>query len=559
MPAFSEEKGDDNKVGGSADGFLGWGQQTLNNKPQTHIELAFSCKGLRDMDVLSKSDPQIVLYMKNHEDVWKETGRTEKVSNDLNPVFMQPIQIVYKFEERQDIRIRVFDLDDPGQSIGMADFLGELELPVGQIVAVRSLTKALDHPRFQDCGTITVTATEVGGHHEIACLKFEGMGLDKKDFFGKSDPFYELGKQNPDGTFTTVYRSETIEATLSPRWRQHEINVKRLCGGQAEQPILFSCYDHDDDGSHDFIGYFITTLAQLRDRANASTTVFELINPKKAKKKKDYVNSGQVKMAECRVEKTYSFLDYIMGGLQLNCTVAIDFTGSNGDPQTPRSLHYIGAPEGNHYQQTWQAIGQIIQDYDADKLFPAFGFGAALPPHGQVSFEFALNGNADNPLCAGVAGVMEAYKTSLLHVGLSGPTNCAPMIRHVSRLAITAAQSRTAQNYYVLLILTDGQFTDIYDCIGAIVEASDYPMSIIIIGVGNADFTDMERLDADKKALQFDGRKASRDIVQFVPFKKFVNNTSLLPGAVLAELPRQVEEYYRKRRITPRLTEHVAE
>ena len=80
-----------------------------------------------------------------------------------------------------------------------------------------------------------------------------------------------------------------------------------------------------------------------------------------------------------------------------------------------------------------------------------------------------------------------------------------------------------SQNYYVLLILTDGQFTDIYDCIGAIVEASDYPMSIIIIGVGNADFTDMERLDADKKALQFDGRKASRDIVQFVPFKKFVN------------------------------------
>ena len=45
-------------------------------------------------------------------------------------------------------------------------------------------------------------------------------------------------------------------------------------------------------------------------------------------------------------------------------------------------------------------------------------------------------------------------------------------------------------------------------------------MSIIIIGVGNANFEDMERLDADKKALQFNGRKASRDIVQFVPFKK---------------------------------------
>lgn len=46
-------------------------------------------------------------------------------------------------------------------------------------------------------------------------------------------------------------------------------------------------------------------------------------------------------------------------------------------------------------------------------------------------------------------------------------------------------------------------------------------MSIIIIGVGNANFEDMERLDADKKALQFNGRKSSRDIVQFVPFKKY--------------------------------------
>ena len=37
----------------------------------------------------------------------------------------------------------------------------------------------------------------------------------------------------------------------------------------------------------------------------------------------------------------------------------------------------------------------------SDQLFPAFGFGGALPPHGQVSFEFALNGNPANPLCAG--------------------------------------------------------------------------------------------------------------------------------------------------------------
>jgi len=29
------------------------------------------------------------------------------------------------------------------------------------------------------------------------------------------------------------------------------------------------------------------------------------------------------------LRKMFSFLDYVMGGLQLNCTVAIDFTGKD--------------------------------------------------------------------------------------------------------------------------------------------------------------------------------------------------------------------------------------
>ena len=37
----------------------------------------------------------------------------------------------------------------------------------------------------------------------------------------------------------------------------------------------------------------------------------------------------------------------------------------------------------------------------SDKLFPVLGFGAALPPTNQVSFEFAVNFNPQNPFCAG--------------------------------------------------------------------------------------------------------------------------------------------------------------
>lgn len=44
----------------------------------------------------------------------------------------------------------------------------------------------------------------------------------------------------------------------------------------------------------------------------------------------------------------------------------------------------------NAYGMALRAVGEIIQDYDSDKMFPALGFGARLPPDGRVSHEFAL-------------------------------------------------------------------------------------------------------------------------------------------------------------------------
>lgn len=44
----------------------------------------------------------------------------------------------------------------------------------------------------------------------------------------------------------------------------------------------------------------------------------------------------------------------------------------------------------NAYAMALKAVGEIIQDYDSDKMFPALGFGAKLPPDGRVSHEFAL-------------------------------------------------------------------------------------------------------------------------------------------------------------------------
>lgn len=84
--------------------------------------------------------------------------------------------------------------------------------------------------------------------------------------------------------------------------------------------------------------------------------------------------------------------------------------------------------------------------------------------------------------------------------------------------------SSPLQQYFTLLIITDGVISDMDETRHAIVQASKLPMSIIIIGVGNADFAAMEFLDGDASVLRSNtGEEAVRDIVQFVPFRDFRN------------------------------------
>jgi hypothetical protein len=65
---------------------------------------------------------------------------------------------------------------------------------------------------------------------------------------------------------------------------------------------------------------------------------------------------------------------------------------------------------------------------------------------------------------------------------------------------------------------------------------------VIIIGVGNADFSMMEQLDGDNERLSYNGKAAKRDIVQFVRFNECAQKGNLAEQ-VLKELPDQVLAY----------------
>ncbi|KAJ3423666.1 copine [Anaeramoeba flamelloides] len=312
--------------------------------------------------------------------------------------------------------------------------------------------------------------------------------------------------------------------------------------------IKIECFDWNRHGKPDFIGETYFTVNSLHESDGKK---IELIEPRKKKRKRKYKNSGVLHFVNVKIEELPTFLSYIHGGCEINMITAIDYTGSNGNPKQPNSLHYFDAYPVNDYQNAISSCGSILAEYDSDQMFPAFGFGAKI--NNQVSHCFPLNENVNDPEVRGVRGILQAYNKvfNWPNFRLWGPTNFSPIINSVANIARQAEQCE-GQKYFVLLFITDGEITDMEETRKVIVNASDLPISIVIVGVGPADFTKMEILDGDDIRLSYEGKKASRDIVQFVPFRDFKNQGhEVLARETLEEIPDQLLSYFKSKGIKP--------
>ncbi|KAL9649914.1 hypothetical protein ABK040_011387 [Willaertia magna] len=543
-------------------------QQPLQIDPldaSTKVELTISCNSLPNLDYLSKSDPQVILYIKDNikqinnlsssmymNANWIEYGRTEVVWDNLNPKFVKSFILDYRFETNQFLKFVVVDIDnEKSKNVNDQDLIGEMQCTLAEIVGSKGgrIMKPLIHPHHLNRGYISVRSEEVQGVNDVVSLKLSATSLDKKDWFGKSDPFVVISRAPLEDTdFQPVYKSEYYKNTLNASWKPFQIQVQKLNNGDYERPLRIEVFDWNRSGAHELIGYVAISLRQLLDGGNNKK--YDLINPELQKKNKKYKNSGILSVDYVGVQKVNSFLDYVRGGYDISLVVAIDFTASNGDPTQPSSLHFRSQNQLNDYQKAILGVGEILNYYDKDKQYPVYGFGAKIPTNNyQVSHCFPANFNWNNPEVQGVNGILDAYNFALSKCVLYGPTNFAGIIN----TAASFAQRDAETTYYILLILTDGEICDMENTISEIVRASTLPLSIIIVGIGNADFGKMDVLDADDNPLVSRGVKMSRDIVQFVPFNNYKNaHPSLLAKEVLAEVPTQFLSYMQQHNIKPK-------
>ncbi|KAF5757697.1 putative von Willebrand factor, type A, copine, von Willebrand factor A-like domain superfamily [Helianthus annuus] len=232
---------------------------------------------------------------------------------------------------------------------------------------------------------------------------------------------------------------------------------------------------------------------------------------------------------EIRLDRRYSRIgdDYetleqvtealVRAGLESsNLIVGIDFTKSNewtGERSfNRRSLHSIGVVQ-NPYEQAISIIGKTLPNFDEDNLIPCFGFGD-VSTHDQQVFSFY----PDSCYCQGFEDVLRRYREIVPRIRLAGPTSFAPIIE----MAMTIVEKSGGQ-YHVLLIIADGQVTRSVDTeygqlsvqerktVDAIVRASNYPLSIILVGVGDGPWDMMKEFDDNIPTRAFDNFQVHKE------------------------------------------------
>ena len=80
-------------------------QPGIASVPSPSVELTLSGDNLRNLDLMSKSDPFCVLYVNAASTgAWRCIDRTETIDNTLEPHWQKKFILQYKFEERQMLR-----------------------------------------------------------------------------------------------------------------------------------------------------------------------------------------------------------------------------------------------------------------------------------------------------------------------------------------------------------------------------------------------------------------------------------------------------------------------
>ncbi|EGR29988.1 hypothetical protein IMG5_144620 [Ichthyophthirius multifiliis] len=493
------------------------------NTPK-QVELIFNATKLQGGT--SQQDPYLKIFFIDNENTYKELGETEFQKRDPNPKWVKSFKMDFIFQRRQNLRFEVWDKN----TISSDKLIGTAEATLSQIMAdqTNNLKLSLTDQKNNHVGDLFCRAGNVGTN----CVQWtwEGIKLKNMDTFSKSDPLMRLWYKGDNETYVYIKETEVIMDNNDPKWKRFETSLNLLCKNDLNRQFYIEVKDWEQSGNYKFIGEAYVSLAWIIQNPNA---LIEL-------KDKGKIN-GHLKCSDVKLVKP-EFIDFLMGGQQINIISAIDYTASNGEYTDPNSLHCADLSR-NQYLTTLKAVCDVLLDFDQDKKISMYGFGGVpeFPNFKKYDTDhcFPVTGNPNNAEVGGVDGIVQTYLDSLKYVTLCGPT----LFSEIIQKSMEYAKKQQDNNVYtILLILTDGVIDDLQESKILLSQAGELPFSVVIVGIGNDKFTSMKELDGPDVKEMTDVQY-KRDCCNFIRFADYKKDSKKLLEQILAEIPQQLTTY----------------
>ena len=296
------------------------------------VKLTLSLKNIQDS---SQYEVSLLIYSDKQRLNFRNVSTTESASAKNNEItFNQLLIMEYYFEKEQPLGFQIKGSFNETVQTTLGSIMGSRGQKLKKTLSNNSILE-ISGQRLSDLKTNLNFDVNVSGN-------LNGMGI-------------YLGTQsNPLNN--NIYRSEIANNKTNITFEKISIPTIALCpDGKFNENIM--SIEINDNFHNNKLG--------------------ELTNPIQTFVSNDQkINNNQVNVKiKTTIKTVYSFLDFLRGGMEINLTIGIDFTGSNGSPTYSNSLHYLAQGSLNNYERAIRSCGDILAVYDADQLFPVYGYG----------------------------------------------------------------------------------------------------------------------------------------------------------------------------------------
>ena len=238
--------------------------------------------------------------------------------------------------------------------------------------------------------------------------------------------------------------------------------------------------------------------------------------------------SIKIEKEKSQEEKMYLF-DYLILGMKLSCLFAFDFSKKDEFRKkdiTTNTLHTIKG-----------LIETILIYVKDDQIFHPIIFGGKFDKSKSNINEIKKSNNIND--------IIEGYKTFLEQPGIISAEKIA-ISSLIDEIINKIYKSYQSDIYNILILFLSGDIDgkDQKKTIDNIIKSSYLPLSIIVIGIGNHDFSKMKELFLNN-VISSEGMPKNKENVIFLTLKNKLAINIIIDNC-LEELRKQIIEFFKR-------------